>query len=56
MTWTLKGMKVGFDKILRSLVTTMDIRIARTLSGVAMYWMSRIVKAHMIAKLGQSTW
>jgi len=40
------GIKVDFDKILQSLVTTMehpDPFVRKT----AMYWMSKIVKAHI---------
>ena len=40
-------MKVDFDKILQSLVTTME-HPAPFVRKVAMYWMSRIVKAHMV--------
>ena len=40
------GMKVDFDKILQSLVTTME-HPDPFVRKVAMYWMSRIVKAHM---------
>lgn len=40
------GMKVDFDKILQSLVTTME-HANPFVRKVAMYWMSRIVKAHM---------
>jgi len=41
-----RGMKVDFDKILQSLVTTME-HPDPFVRKVAMYWMSRIVKAHM---------
>jgi hypothetical protein len=41
-----RGMKVDFDKILQSLVTTME-HANPFVRKVAMYWMSRIVKAHM---------
>lgn len=41
-----KSMKVDFDKILQSLVTTME-HPDPFVRKVAMYWMSRIVKAHM---------
>lgn len=41
-----QGMKVDFDKILQSLVTTME-HPDHFVRKVAMYWMSRIVKAHM---------
>ncbi|CAB9503730.1 Protein VAC14 homolog [Seminavis robusta] len=41
-----EGMKVDFDKILQSLVTTME-HPDPFVRKVAMYWMSRIVKAHM---------
>jgi hypothetical protein len=44
-----QGMKVDFDKILQSLVTTME-HPDPFVRKVAMYWMSRIVKAHMSAK------
>lgn len=40
------GMKVDFDKILQSLVTTME-HPDPFVRKVAMFWMSRIVKAHM---------
>lgn len=40
------GMKVDFDKILQSLVTTME-HPDPFVRKVAMYWMSRIVKAHI---------
>ena len=40
------GMMVDFDKILQSLVTTME-HPDPFVRKVAMYWMSRIVKAHM---------
>lgn len=40
-----EGMKVDFDKILQSLVTTME-HPDPFVRKVAMYWMSRIVKAH----------
>lgn len=43
------GMKVDFDKILQSLVTTME-HPDPFVRKVAMYWMSRIVKAHIGAK------
>jgi hypothetical protein len=45
-----QGMKVDFDKILQSLVTTME-HPDPFVRKVAMYWMSRIVKAHMSAKI-----
>lgn len=41
------GMKADFDKILQSLVTTME-HANPFVRKVAMYWMSRIVKAHMM--------
>ena len=41
------GMKVDFDKILQSLVTTME-HPDPFVRKVAMYWMSRIVKAHLV--------
>lgn len=41
-----EGMTVDFDKILQSLVTTME-HANPFVRKVAMYWMSRIVKAHM---------
>ena len=41
-----EGMKVDFDKILQSLVTTME-HPDPFVRKVSMYWMSRIVKAHM---------
>jgi hypothetical protein len=41
------GMKVDFDKILQSLVTTME-HPDPFVRKVAIYWMSRIVKAHMV--------
>jgi hypothetical protein len=44
-----QGMKVDFDKILQSLVTSME-HPSPFVRKVAMYWMSRIVKAHMSAK------
>lgn len=44
-----QGMKVDFDKILQSLVTTME-HPDPFVRKVAMYWMSRIVKAHMSDK------
>lgn len=40
-------MKVDFDKILQALVTTLE-HANPFVRKVAMYWMSRIVKAHMI--------
>jgi len=40
------GVKVDFDKILQSLVTTME-HPDPFVRKVAMYWMSRIVKAHI---------
>ena len=40
------GTKVNFDKILQSLVTTIE-HPDPFVRKVAMYWMSRIVKAHM---------
>lgn len=40
------GTKVDFDKILQSLVTTME-HANPFVRKVAMYWMFRIVKAHM---------
>jgi hypothetical protein len=40
------GMKVDFDKILQSLVVTME-HANPFVRKVAMYWVSRIVKAHM---------
>lgn len=42
-----RGMKVDFDKILQSLVTTME-HPDPFVRKVAMYWMSRIVKAHIV--------
>jgi hypothetical protein len=42
-----QAMKVDFDKILQSLVTTME-HANPFVRKVAMYWMSRIVKAHMM--------
>lgn len=39
-------MHVDFDKILQSLVTTME-HPDPFVRKVAMYWMSRIVKAHL---------
>ena len=41
-----EGMKVNFDKILQSLVATME-HANPFVRKVAMYWMSRIVRAHM---------
>jgi hypothetical protein len=41
-----EGMHVNFDKILQSLVTTME-HANPFVRKVAMYWMSRIVRAHM---------
>ena len=41
-----KSSKVDFDKVLQSLVTTME-HPDPFVRKVAMYWMSRIVKAHM---------
>lgn len=46
-----QGMRVDFDKLLQSLVTTME-HPDPFVRKVAMYWMSRIVKAHMSAKSG----
>jgi hypothetical protein len=40
------GIKVDFDKILQSLVTTME-HPDPFVRKIAMYWMSRIVKAHI---------
>jgi hypothetical protein len=40
------GIKVDFDKILQSLVTTME-HPDPFVRKVAMYWISRIVKAHI---------
>jgi len=40
------SQKVDFDKILQSLVTTME-HPSPIVRKVAMYWMSRIVRAHM---------
>lgn len=42
-----QSVKVDFDKILQSLVTTME-HPDPFVRKVAMYWMSRIVKAHMV--------
>ena len=42
-----EGMKVDFDKILQALVTTLE-HANPFVRKVAMYWVSRIVKAHMI--------
>ena len=41
------GMNVNFDKILQALVTTLE-HANPFVRKVAMYWMSRIVKAHMM--------
>ena len=41
------AMKVDFDKILQALVTTLE-HANPFVRKVAMYWVSRIVKAHMI--------
>jgi hypothetical protein len=48
------GMKVDFDKILQSLVTTME-HPDPFVRKVAMYWMSRIVKAHIGAEISTIT-
>jgi len=42
-----QGMKVDFDKILQALVTTLE-HANPFVRKVAMYWVSRIVKAHML--------
>jgi len=42
-----QGMKVDFDKILQALVTTLE-HANPFVRKVAMYWVCRIVKAHMI--------
>lgn len=49
-----EGMVVDFDKILQSLVTTME-HPNPFVRKVAMYWMSRIVKAHMSLETGVSS-
>ena len=48
------GMKVDFDKILQSLVATME-HPDPFVRKVAMYWMSRIVKSHMREKITATT-
>jgi hypothetical protein len=49
-----EGMVVDFDKILHSLVTTME-HPNPFVRKVAMYWMSRIVKAHTTRESGASS-
>jgi hypothetical protein len=49
-----EGMFVDFDKILQSLVATME-HPNPFVRKVAMYWMSRIVKAHMSMESGVSS-
>ena len=46
-----QGMLADFDKILQSLVSTME-HPNPIVRKVAMYWMSRIIKAHMTAESG----
>jgi hypothetical protein len=49
-----QGMVADFDKILQSLVSTME-HPNPFVRKVAMYWMSRIIKAHMTAESGTSS-
>lgn len=48
------GMVADYDKILQSLVSTME-HPNPFVRKVAMYWMSRIIKAHMTTESGVST-
>ena len=48
------GMVADFDKILQSLVATME-HPNPFVRKVAMYWMSRIIKAHMSLESGSSS-